>query len=57
MIDMSVPIWIVFLFGGLAGYLLCYLIMELKIKNDKIKHIRSIVDMRDKYVVKKKEGK
>ena len=57
MIALSVPIWFMFLLGGLAGYLLCYLIMELKYKNDKIKQIRGIVEMKDRYVVKKKEGK
>jgi hypothetical protein len=46
-----------FLLGGLAGYLLCYLIMEIRYKNDKIKQIRGIIEMKDKYVVKKKEGK
>ena len=57
MIDMSIPIWFMFLLGGLAGYLLCYLIMEIRGKNEKIKQIKNIIDMRDKFVVKKKEGK
>lgn len=57
MIALSVPIWFMFLLGGLAGYLLCYLIMELKCKNEKIKQIKNIVELRDSFAIKKKEGK
>ena len=47
MIDLSVPIWFMFLLGGLAGYLLCFLIMELRYRNDKIKQIKRIIDLKN----------
>ena len=57
MIALSVPIWFMFLLGGLAGYLLCYLIMEIRYKNEKIKQIKNIIDMKEKYVIRKKDVK